>query len=233
MVDADITMSKYYFEHDFSSFLPLFTGGGYKVVRERFAKGDLISSQGETLNNGYYIISGIMQLKVGNEEGKERSLAFFGPGSIFPLGIDEHHYRMENAMVETALTDMEAYRFNFPELQRMVRDHPDLGIRMIEHYCDFTSFLFYAISSASYSTALTKVASVLYALSDKMTVAGSVPLGQAQVAEVAGVSKVQVARAYRKLTEGGVIKAGHMGVRVLDRSALAELAEYEVLDEGR
>jgi len=24
-----------------------------------------------------------------------------------------------------------------------------------------------------------------------------------------------------------------MGVRVLDRSALAELAEYEVLDEGR
>ena len=71
---ADCAMSKYYFEGDFSSFASLFIDGPYDTVRRVYRPGDMVSSQGETLNNGYYIASGVLQLKIGSEVGKERSL---------------------------------------------------------------------------------------------------------------------------------------------------------------
>lgn len=128
---GDLRMSEHYFEEDFSAFASLFAEGAYRTVARRYQAGDTISSQGETLSHGYYIRRGTMQLKVGTEVGKERTIAFFGPGSVFPLGINEHHYRMEYAMAEVALNDVEALELSYTELRRMVDDHPDLGVRMI------------------------------------------------------------------------------------------------------
>lgn len=214
------TMSKYYFSGDFLEFAPLFSGGEYRTRLKRYRAGEVISSQGETLNNGYYIVSGTMQLKIGSEVGKERTLAFFGPGSVFPLGINEHHYRIEYAMVEMAFTDVVAYQFVFSELRRMALDVPDLALRMIEHYCDFTSYLFFE-QSASYRGALSRVAGALRSLDERMAGDGKVPLTQSQIAEVVGISKVQVARAYQTLVADGAIEVLRGCVRVLDREVLA------------
>jgi len=215
------SMPKYYFEGDFSAFAPLFADGSYAAAKREFAAGDLVSAQNETLRKGYFIVSGILQLKIGTEIGQERTLALFGPGSIFPIGMNEHHYRMEYAMVERALTALEVYEFSYTELRRMADEHIELANRMIEHYCDLTSFLFYDLSLSSYGNAMVKVANVLYALDGKMGKGGTIPLSQTQIAEVAGISRVQVARAYRTLASEGIVSAMRNGVKVLDRAALA------------
>jgi hypothetical protein len=81
-------------------------------------------------------------------------LTLFGPGSIFPLGINEHHYDLEYAIEESAFTDVIAYEFDFLEVKKMFIGNQELALKMMEHYCDFTSFLFYEISILSSFDAL-------------------------------------------------------------------------------
>ena len=153
-------MEKYYFAKDFSEFEDFVKK--YHYIERRYKAGDKISSQGETLKYGYYIKKGIMQLKIGNELGKEKTLSFFGNGAMFPLGVNEHHYEMEYAMSEIAFTDVVAYEFEFGEFRKMVQNSMPMAMRMLEHYCDFTSFLFYEIASQSYHSTLMRVANILY-----------------------------------------------------------------------
>lgn len=77
------TMSKYYFEHDFTEFEEFITS--YPAHHKYYEKGDIISAQSETLKYGYYIKQGIMKLSIGHECGKEKIAALFGPGSFFLL----------------------------------------------------------------------------------------------------------------------------------------------------
>ena len=112
-----LTMSKYYFEHDFTEFEEFITS--YPAHHKYYEKGDIISAQSETLKYGYYIKQGIMKLSIGHECGKEKIAALFGPGSFFPLGIDQHYYDMEYAMVEQAYTEVEAYEFDYRIVRTM------------------------------------------------------------------------------------------------------------------
>ena len=52
-----LTMSKYYFEHDFTEFEEFITS--YPAHHKYYEKGDIISAQSETLKYGYYIKQGI------------------------------------------------------------------------------------------------------------------------------------------------------------------------------
>lgn len=226
---SELIMSKYYFEKDFKEFETYIKK--FRMVKKHYHQKQIISSQGETLKNGYYIQSGIMQLKIGNELGKEKTLAFFGPGSIFPLGVNEHHYAMEYAMTEIAFTDVIACEFNFTELRRMVMENSDLSLKMLEHYCDFVSFLFYEIASQSYDSTLIRIANIIYIFAIKIYHSHVIGLSQDDIAEIAGVSKIQVARAYKYLREQGIIDSFRNGLKIADVQALQTLCSSDIISE--
>jgi CRP-like cAMP-binding protein len=70
-VSVNKNMTKYYFENDFVEFLDYIKS--FRVVRKKYSAGDIISSQAETLNNGYYIESGIMKLSIGLSDESEKT----------------------------------------------------------------------------------------------------------------------------------------------------------------
>ena len=191
------TMSKYYFEHDFTEFEEFITS--YPAHHKYYEKGDIISAQSETLKYGYYLKQGIIKLSIGHEGGKEKIAALFGPGSFFPLGIDQHYYDMEYAMVEQAYTEVEAYEFDYRIVRTMFLEHQDLALRMMEHYCDFTSYLFFEIASLSGDNSMAKVCNVLYALHNTSLCRSHVlHISQDDVMELSGISKIQVAVSIRR-----------------------------------
>ena len=49
-------------------------------------------------NTAYYIKNGIVHLSLGHEQGK-KSLNMFGPGTIFPVGVEIHEFRVEYEMI--------------------------------------------------------------------------------------------------------------------------------------
>ena len=219
-------MRKYFFEKDFSEFQSYVEG--FKVTKKHYPVGAVISSQAETLNNGYFIVNGIMKLSIGTVEEKEKTLCLFGRGSIFPLGINEHHYPLEYAITETALTDLEAYEFEFMELRRMFLNNSELALRMVEHYCDLVSFLFYEIASVAANDSIDKVANILYELvSKKVFPNGVIPLSQAEIAALVGVSKIQVARAYACLKGQGILRTSRNSLAITDLPALKKFCSLD------
>lgn len=222
-------MTKYYFAHIFSAFDSFIMG--YDVTVKHFKAKDLVSSQVNTLNHGYYIRDGIMKLSIGSECGKEKILALFGPGSIFPLGINEHHYNLEYAITEQAFTDLDVVEFTFSELRAMFCDNQDLALKMMEHYCDFSSFLFYEISSLTNDSSFRKTCNIIYEMSGiEFFDDDCIRIGQTDIADFGGMSKVQVARAYQVLKERGILETKRNGFIVKDRQALFDLCSQDFID---
>ena len=222
-----LIMSKYYFEGDFLEFEDFILQ--HECVRRRYQKGDILSAQSETLKYGYYIKSGVMKLSIGHECGKEKIVALFGPGSLFPLGMDHHYYDMEYAMVEQAYTEVEAYKFNYRIVRTMFLEHQDLALRMMEHYCDFTSYLFFEIASLSGDNSMAKVCNVLYALHNTSLCRSHVlHISQDDVMELSGISKIQVARVYQTLRGEHIIQTSRGKIQILDQDKLRSYCTYEL-----
>ena len=228
-MEQNLEMRKYFFEQDFSQFQSYVEQ--FHIIKKHYPAGTVISAQAETLNHGYFITNGIMKLSIGTVEEKEKTLCLFGKGSIFPPGVDEHHYRLEYAITETALTEMDAYEFPFTELRQMLLRNSDMALRMVEHYCDLTNFLFYEIASVAANDTMNKMANILYELISKQVCPNAtIPMSQAEVAALVGVSKVQVARAYAVLKEQGILKTGRNSITITDLPALKKLCSMDYVE---
>lgn len=222
-------MNKYFFSNDFKEYEHLFIKHGSKC---EFNKNDIISAQGDTLKYAFYIKKGIMQVSVGHEIGKEKIVSFMGEGNLFPIGINEHKYKMEYSIVEKAFTYVEAYKLEYEVLREIVKNNTDLALSIIEHNCDFTSFLFYEISSLSYDNIRCKVSSILYILiKDGLFKNNIIELKQDEIANIIGASRIQVARVLQFLRVNNVIKTHRNSIEVLNMDKLSEMSSTDALRE--
>lgn len=225
----DIKMPKYFFDKDFKKYEKFFLEYGIKRV---FSPKEIISAQGDTLKHGFYIKKGIMQVAIGNEIGKEKTVAFIGEGGLFPIGINKHEYKMEYAMVERAFTDVIAYQLEYDVLRELIINNTEMAITALEHYCDFTSFMFYEVASLSYDSTYTKVCNFLYLfLCNGPYKNNIIELNQDDIAAITGASRIQVARAFQDLRESHIIKTHRNSVEILNLSKLSELCSSEVLND--
>lgn len=225
----DISMPKYFFSKHFKDYEDIFIKHGVKC---EFQKNDIISAQGDTLKNSFYIKNGIMQVAIGHEIGKEKTVSFMGEGSLFPVGISEHKYKMEYSIVEKAFTYVEAYKLEYEKLKSIVLDNPSIGLSIIEHNCDFTSFLFYEISSLSYDSIKCKVSNMLYLLiCNEVFKDNIITLKQEEIANIIGGSRIQVARVLQILRGDNIIKTNRNSVEILDIQKLKRLCSVDVLNE--
>lgn len=224
---SNINMPKYFFSNDFKSYEDIFIKHGVKC---EFNKNDIISCQGDTLKNAFYIKKGIMQVSIGHEIGKEKIVSFMGEGSLFPVGINEHKYKMEYSMVEKAFTNVEAYKFKYEQLRDIVIKNPSIALSIIEHNCDFTSFLFYEIASLSYDSIKCKVSNILYLLfSNGPFKDNIIELNQEEIASIIGASRIQVARVLQKLRDAKIIKTHRNSVEILDVEELKKICSVDVI----
>lgn len=229
MIMRDISMPKYFFSKQFKDYEEIFIKYGVKC---EFQKNDIISAQGDTLKNAFYIKKGIMQVAIGHEFGKEKTVSFMGEGSLFPVGISEHKYKMEYSIVEKAFTYVEAYKLEYEKLRSIVLDNPSIALTIIEHNCDFTSFLFYEISSLSYDSIKCKVSNILYLLLCNGPFKDNIiELKQEEIANIIGSSRIQVARVLQLLRENNIIKTHRNSVEILNIQKLKKMCSVDVLSE--
>lgn len=222
----EIKMVKYFFDKDFAKFEKLFLEYGIKRI---FSSKEIISAQGDTLKYGFYIKKGIMQVAIGNEIGKEKTVAFIGEGGLFPIGINKHEYKMEYAMVERAFTDVIAYQLEYNILRELIINNTEMAIAALEHYCDFTNFLFYEVASLSYDSTYTKVCNFLYLfICHGPYKNNTIELNQDDIAGITGASRIQVARAFQDLREKQIINSYRNGVKILDLQKLKELCSIDI-----
>lgn len=135
-------------------------------------------------------------------------------------------------MVERAFTDVIAYQLEYDVLRELIISNAEMAITALEHYCDFTSFMFYEIASLSYDSTYTKVCNFLYLfLYNSLYKNNIIALNEDDIASITGVSRIQVARAFQDLRERNIIKTHRNSVEILNLAKLSELCSSEVVDK--
>ena len=107
----------------------------YDVQEMRLKKGEYLTKYGVINNTAYFIKSGIIHLSLGHDQGR-KSLNLFGPGTVFPIGVEIHEYRVEYEMILQALTDIEVYRMSYPTLKKIVQENGDFAGELLRENCD-------------------------------------------------------------------------------------------------
>ncbi len=114
----------------------------YDVQEMRLKKGEYLTKYGVINNTAYFIKSGIIHLSLGHDQGR-KSLNLFGPGTVFPIGVEIHEYRVEYEMILQALTDIEVYRMSYPTLKKIVQENGDFAGELLRENCDFIGYMFF------------------------------------------------------------------------------------------
>jgi CRP/FNR family transcriptional regulator len=194
------------------------------AVPRSFRAGEVVFREGDVSDTCYVIRSGHARAVREHPDGRSITLAQFGPGDVFGelamLGGEPR-----SATVET-LEEAETIAILGPDMRRLLREHPDISIKLIAALGRRLREANDRLSRQSFQTVQSRVAAVLLQQVDAARGEG-VPHGdvlitatQADLAQLAGSSRESASRFLAVLERAGIITQGRGRLTVHDSAAL-------------
>lgn len=219
---------RYYFSDDFRPFYDYFLSQPH--IKRGFHSGDYLWEPGQPYEKIHYIISGAAIHYADHESGRRKIISFHGAGTVFP-GYRLNDYKIELSLITTALSEMKVLEFTVPQFQKMFETNTALSEQVVNwHSMYINRFLFETIHQ-EYNSSLIKVCNLLYLLTvNQPSNSGLlIDITQDKLAELLGLSRVQITRELAKLREQGLISTSRGRIMITDLPALAELCTSETL----
>jgi CRP-like cAMP-binding protein len=194
------------------------------AVPRTFAGGEVVFHEGDESDTCYVIRSGHARAVLEHPDGRSITLAQFGPGEIFgELAMLGEEPR--SATVE-AIAETEAIAILGPDMRRLLREHPEISIKLIASLGRRLREANDRLSRQSFQTVQSRVASVLSQLvndtHDEGAAEGDVLITatQSDLAQLAGSSRESASRFLAVLERAGIISQGRGRLTVHDPAAL-------------
>jgi len=194
------------------------------AVPRSFPPGHIIFREGDSSDTCYVIGSGHALAMRENADGRSIALAHFGPGDIFgELAMFDDELR--SATVQT-LDEVEAVAILGADMRRLMRQHPDLAVKLVIGLGRRLREANERLSRQSFQTVQSRVAGVLMQLVEQAQGEGApergvlVTITQAEIAQLAGSSRESASRFLAVLERANVIEQGRGRLTVLDPAAL-------------
>ena len=201
----------------------------YGLTRRKIKKGELLTVPGTINNTTHFIHRGMMPLSLTHHSGNVKSLVFYGPNTIFPLGVVPHETPIGYEMELRAFTDMEVTSFPYGTLRRMCVEDGELAAEILEQNCDFISYLFYQDMNRAYTSTPEHVCDILYLyLLNVQPRDNIIPLSQSELASLVGISRSQIERILKSLREKQVIATLRGGIQIMDLRRLHEACSADI-----
>jgi len=195
------------------------------AVPRTFEPGQVVFREGDNSDTCYIVRSGHARAVREHGEGRELALANFGPGDIFgELAMFDDEKR--SATVES-IDDMTAIAILGPDMQRLLRDHPEISLKLVVALGRKLREANERLARQSFQTVQSRVATVLTQLVEQARTEGAsasdvlISLTQADVAKLAGSSRESASRFLAVLERAGVITQGRGKLTVHDPVALS------------
>lgn len=216
----------YIFSNDFAAFSSYFEEKPH-IVRS-FRKGEYLWSPGEPFGRIHYIRSGIAQNLLEHESGRRKIISFHGRGTIFP-GHHQKRYKIEQSLLTVALSPVEALEFTSGQFTAMFRENPCLQMQVIDWFSSYANLLLYEAAHQEYNSTFVKLCNLLYLLliSENGRESGLGDITQDTLAEILGVSLVNLTRSLTRLRREGIIRTSRRRIEVLKPDALMQYCSYE------
>ncbi len=153
-----------------------------------------------------------------------------GGGTVFP-GYRQNDYKIEFSLTTAALSEMKVLEFTVRQFRTMFETNTALSEQVVNRYSMYINrFLFESIHQA-YNSSLVKTGNLLYLLTVNQQ-SGFEPIidvTQNELAEILGLSRVQLTRVLSELRHKGIISTARGKVNITDLPALASLCSSETL----
>ena len=194
------------------------------TVPRNFGTGHVIFREGAQSDTCYVVRNGHARAIREHGDGRTLTLAHFGPGAIFgELAMFDDERR--SATVET-LDDVEAIAILGTDMRRLLREHPNLALKLVISLGRRLREANARIARQSFQTVQSRVAGVLGQLVTHAQAEGAgdsdvlVTITQADIAQLAGSSRESASRFLAVLERADVVTQGRGRVTVHDPSAL-------------
>jgi CRP/FNR family cyclic AMP-dependent transcriptional regulator len=194
-------------------------------IHERtFSPGQVIILEGEPCQAVYFVARGVVRTCRLSPEGREHVLAYLGPGEPFNLVpvLDGG----PNLATVDALTDTMLYTIPCEHFRRVMRDHHEVALAIMEHLAAEVRRLSDMVEDLALHTVRTRLARFLlaYASAELGEVAdGTQPprrWTQEEIAAHIGTVRDVVGRALRTFADEGLIRRERGRLVVTDRAGL-------------
>ena len=194
------------------------------AVPRSFPAHRVIFREGDESDTCYVVSTGHARAVREHPDGRQISLAHFGPGDIFgELAMFDDERR--SATVET-LDDVEAIAILGGDMRRLLREHPDIAVKLVISLGRRLRETNERLTRQSFQTVQSRVAEVLGQLVAQARMEGEgesdvlVTITQADIAQLAGSSRESASRFLAVLERAGLITQGRGKLTVHDPDAL-------------
>jgi CRP-like cAMP-binding protein len=195
------------------------------TVPRRFTAGEPVFREGDDSDTCYVVSAGHARALREHPDGRQITLATFGPGDIFgELAMFDDERR--SATVE-ATDDLEVLGILGGDMRRLMRRHPDIAVKLVISLGRRLRAANERLARQSFQTVQSRVAAVLTQLVDQARSEGAgdrdvlVTATQAELAQLAGSSRESASRFLAVLERAGVISQGRGRLTIHDPEALS------------
>lgn len=220
--------TRYYFEKEFIQFYKILSQYPYHL--KRYHKGDYLVKAGDLFDFNHYILSGLIKVSVLHDSGDEKIIAYFGPHSIYPIIANEKPFILESSILVQALSDCETMAFTFATTRKIMTDHPEVSIAMIDHYCKFTNYLFFQETTQTYEPLMTRVCNMLYIYLENFN-SNDFDLTQSDLASSIGATRTAVVKVLKNLRDEKIIETGRNKITIINKDQLINHCSLLTLKE--
>lgn len=218
----------YIFSGDFAAFEEYFLSCPHR--KRSFLRGDYLWEPGEPFEKIHYILSGTIQNSLEHDSGKRKIISFHGAGTVFP-GYHQKHYKIENSLVSIALFDTEVIEFTQEQFYQMFHEDGRLQDQVIDWYSSYSNLLLFEAAHQDYNNTFVKLCNLLYLLlvseNGRKNYLGDI--SQDTLAEILGVSLVNLTRGLTQLRNEHIIETGRKKISVVNAEALKKYCSYEAV----
>jgi CRP-like cAMP-binding protein len=194
------------------------------AVPRSFSGGDVVFREGDDSDTCYVVRSGHARAIREHQDGRQITLATFGPGDIFgELAMFDDERR--SATVE-AIDDLGVLGIPGVDMRALLSRHPDIAVKLVISLGRRLRAANERLARQSFQTVQSRVAAVLGQLVEQARAEGApegdvlVTTTQAELAQLAGSSRESASRFLAVLERAGVISQGRGRLTVHDPAAL-------------
>jgi CRP-like cAMP-binding protein len=194
-----------------------------KVVFEKTVnRAEMISLEGESADNLYFVASGVVKVFKTSAEGKEQILSIVRPGESFndvPIFDGGPNPASVQAMGPVLL-----YEIKRNDMEAILRNNPQVGLNVIQVLARRVRDLVSLVENLSFRHVISRVAKILLEHTGGET-DPKPRLTQQEMAAMAGTVREVVGRSLKALEEEGVIKLDRHRIIIKDKEALTKIME--------
>ena len=194
-----------------------------KLVFEKTAdRGEMLSLEGEPVDNLYFVASGVVKVFKTSTEGKEQILSIVRPGeSLNDVPIFDGG---PNPVSAQAMGPVLLYGIKKNDIEAILRDHPQVALNVIKVLTRRVRHLVSLVEDLSFKHVIGRVAKILLEhIGGEM---GRGPrLTQQEMAAMAGTAREVVGRSLKALEEAEAIKLDRHRIIITDKKALQKVME--------